>query len=84
MNKHNMDIFDRQNSRLVECRPTQTIERVVDVFGPGHALVATYTVRLEDHDCMEAEFEEVALILAERSGQVDEPDFVHLRARCVG
>ncbi len=48
----------------------------------GHVL-DRYTVELEDADCHDAEYEEFALILAEKSGRVEAAEYVHLRARCV-
>ena len=58
---------------------TQLIE-VIDRH--GH-VVHSYTVELEGEDCVEAEFEEVALVFAENHGVVPKTEHVHLRARCV-
>ena len=59
--------------------PKQLVE-VID--RKGH-VVHRYTVELEHEGCVDAEYEEVALILAEKSGTVAEKEYVHLRARCV-
>jgi hypothetical protein len=40
-------------------------------------------VELEHEDCVDTEYEEVALIFAEKSGTVAEKEHIHLRARCV-
>ncbi len=48
----------------------------------GH-VVHTYMVELSNAGCHDVEYEEVALILAEKHGVVMETEFVHLRARCV-
>jgi thiamine biosynthesis protein ThiC len=59
--------------------PKQLVE-VID--RKGH-VVHRYTVELEHEDCFEAEYEEVALILAEKGAVVSEAEHIHLRARCV-
>jgi hypothetical protein len=56
--------------------------RLVDVFDRGGAKLFTYSIALEDTDCLDAEFEEVALIFAESSGLVASAEIVHLRATC--
>ncbi|HEX3665220.1 MAG TPA: hypothetical protein VGF62_05580 [Rhizomicrobium sp.] len=56
--------------------------RLVDVFDRGGAKLFTYSIALEDTDCLDAEFEEVALIFAESSGLVAQEEIVHLRATC--
>ncbi|HEY0104759.1 MAG TPA: hypothetical protein VGB91_01650 [Rhizomicrobium sp.] len=56
---------------------TQLVE-VIDRH--GH-VVDRFAVELEDADCHDFEYEETALILAEKSGRTAE--YVHLRARCV-
>ncbi|HWA92035.1 MAG TPA: hypothetical protein VG889_18485 [Rhizomicrobium sp.] len=48
----------------------------------GHVVYAT-TVALEGADCIDAEFEEVALVFAERHSSLPKTEHVHLRARCV-
>jgi hypothetical protein len=56
--------------------------RLVDVFDRGGAKLFTYSIALEDTDCVDAEFEEVALIFAESSGLVTSEEIIHLRAAC--
>jgi hypothetical protein len=56
--------------------------RLVDVFDRGGAKLFTYSIALEETDCLDAEFEEVALIFAESSGLVAIEEIVHLRATC--
>ncbi len=58
-------------------------KRHVDVYDRHGAQLATYTVLVDDEDCHEQEFEEIALILAEKGGHVEDAELVHLRARCV-
>ena len=41
------------------------------------------SIELLDDDCHDAEYEEVALILAEKGGIVKETELLHLRARCI-
>ena len=57
-------------------------KKLVDVFDRSGARLFSYSIALEDEGCLEAEFEEVALIFAERSGLVAEADIAHLVARC--
>jgi hypothetical protein len=57
-------------------------KKMVDVFDRSGARLFSYSIALEDEGCIEAEFEEVALIFAERSGLVAEADIAHLVARC--
>jgi len=57
-------------------------KRLVDVFDGSGAKLFTYTIALEEEACFDAEFEEVALIFAERSGLVTETEISHLTARC--
>jgi hypothetical protein len=57
--------------------------QIVEVIDRGGHVVDRYTVELDDADCHDAEYEEFALILAEKSGRVEAADYVHLRARCV-
>src|ERR1051325_264651 len=57
-------------------------KKLVDVFDKSGARLFSYSIALEDQGCIEAEFEEVALIFAERSGLVAEADIQHLVARC--
>jgi hypothetical protein len=59
-------------------------KKLVDVFDKSGARLFSYSIALEDEGCIEAEFEEVALIFAERSGLVAEVDLEHLVARCDG
>jgi hypothetical protein len=57
-------------------------KKLVDVFDREGGKLFTYNIALEDADCLDAEFEEVALIFAETSGLVAAAEVVHLRARC--
>ena len=57
--------------------------QLVEVIDRAGHVVHSYTVELEGADCVEAEYEEVALILAEKGGKVEKFEHVHLRARCV-
>jgi hypothetical protein len=57
-------------------------KRSVDVFDRHGHLLHTYSIVLDEKDCHEAEYEEVALIFAEQSGRVLKEEFIHLRARC--
>ena len=57
-------------------------ELVEVINGDGH-VVRSYVVVLEHEDCIAAEYEEVALMLAEKDGVVSKEEHVHLRARCV-
>ncbi len=58
-------------------------KQLVEVIDRKGHVVHRYTVELEHKDCFDVEYEEVALILAERSGVVAEKEHIHLRARCV-
>jgi hypothetical protein len=66
----------------VQLRGRVMAKKLVDVFDRSGARLFTYTIALEHEDCVEAEFEEVALIFAERSGLVAAEEVVRLRARC--
>lgn len=57
-------------------------KKLVDVFDRGGGKLFSYSIALEDADCLDGEFEEVALIFAESSGLVAAEEIVHLRARC--
>jgi hypothetical protein len=59
--------------------PKQLVE-VIDCH--GHVVYST-TVALEGADCIEAEFEEVAIIFAESHAGLPKTEHVHLRAHCV-
>jgi hypothetical protein len=56
--------------------------RLVDVFDANGARLFTYSIALDDADCLDAEFEEVALIFAESSGLVAADEIAQLRACC--
>jgi hypothetical protein len=58
-------------------------KQVVEVIGRDGHVLRSYTVALEHAGCIDAEYEEVALVFAERDGIVAEKEHVHLRARCV-
>jgi hypothetical protein len=57
-------------------------KKLVDVFDKAGTRLFTYSIGLEEHGCLDVEFEEVALIFAESSGLVVTADVVHLRACC--
>jgi hypothetical protein len=58
------------------------ITKVVDVFDGAGDHIAAYSVCLEDESCLDCEFEEIALVFAERSGRVTEDELHLLIARC--
>jgi len=58
-------------------------KQLVEVIDRGGHVVDRFVVELEDADCHDLEYEEVALILAEKSGRYEAAEYVHLRARCV-
>jgi hypothetical protein len=59
--------------------PKQLVE-VIDRH--GH-VVQCAVIELDHEHCVDAEYEEVALILAEKSGRIEKAEHVHLRATCV-
>jgi len=59
------------------------MKQLVEVIGRDGHVVHSYTVELEHGDCVDAEFEEVALTFAEKDGVVAKEEHTHLRARCV-
>jgi hypothetical protein len=63
----------------IQAKPRQLVE----VIGRDGHVVHSYTVELERGECVDAEFEEVALVLVEKDGVVSKEEHVHLRARCV-
>jgi hypothetical protein len=56
--------------------------KIVDIFDGSGTKLFTYSIALEDNDCLDAEFEEAALIFAETSGIVSKGEIAHLSARC--
>ena len=58
-------------------------KQLVEVIDRNGHVVDRYQVELDDADCHDAEYEEVALVFAEKSGRVVEAEHVHLRARCL-
>ncbi|HEX7725157.1 MAG TPA: hypothetical protein VF410_01265 [Rhizomicrobium sp.] len=56
--------------------PRQLVE-VIDRH--GH-VVHSAVIELDHEHCIDAEYEEIALILAEKSGAVEKAEHVHLRA----
>ncbi len=56
--------------------------RTVDVFDNAGAKLFSYSIAIEEDGCLDAEFEEVALIFAESSGLVAAEEIAHLRACC--
>jgi len=57
--------------------------QIVEVIDRSGHVVHSYTIELDHGDCVDAEFEEVALVFAENHGLVPKEEHVHLRARCV-
>ncbi len=57
--------------------------QLVEVIGKDGHVIESHLVELHEDGCIEAEFEEVALVFTERGGRVRETEHVHLRARCV-
>jgi hypothetical protein len=58
-------------------------KQLVEVIDRHGHVVHSYTVELEHGECIDAEFEEVALVFAENHGLVPKEEHIHLRARCV-
>jgi len=58
-------------------------QQLVEVIGRNGHVVESHMVEIAHDDCIDAEFEEIALVLTERGGKVREAEHVHLRARCV-
>ena len=58
-------------------------KQLVEVIGRDGHVIHHYAVELEHDECVEAEYEEVALVLAEKGGVVAKTEHIHLRARCV-
>jgi hypothetical protein len=58
-------------------------KQLVEVIDRNGRVVHSYTIELLEDDCHDAEYEEVALILAEKGGIVVESELLHLRARCI-
>jgi hypothetical protein len=56
--------------------------RFVDVFDRSGAKLFSYSIALDEEGCLDGEFEEAALILAESSGRVTGEEVGHLVARC--
>ncbi len=58
--------------------------QLVEVIGRDGHLIESHVVEIAHDDCIDAEFEEVALIFTEHSGIIAKSEHIHLRARCVG
>src|SRR5260370_113694 len=58
-------------------------ELVEVINGDGHVM-RSYVIALQHEDCIAAEYEEAALILAEIDGVVAAEEQIHLSARCAG
>ena len=58
-------------------------KQLVEVIDRKGHVVHSYMIALEHGDCIEAEFEEVALVFAENHGLVPKEEHIHVRARCV-
>ena len=56
--------------------------KIVDIFDGSGTKLFTYSIALEDNDCLDAEFEEAALIFAEMSGTLSKGEIAQLSARC--
>ena len=57
--------------------------QLVEVIGRDGHVIESHMVELEHQDCIDAEFEEIALVLTEQGGRLRETEHLHLRARCV-
>lgn len=57
--------------------------QLVEVIGRDGHVVESHVVEIADGDCIDAEFEEIALMLTEKNGKVRKTEHIHLRARCV-
>jgi hypothetical protein len=57
--------------------------QLVEVIGCDGHVIESHVVELEHAECIDAEYEEMALILTERGGKVREAEYIHLRAACV-
>ena len=57
--------------------------RLVDIFDDSGVALCSYSVTLEGI-CLDGEFEEAALVLAEISGRIPPEEFAGIRASCVG
>jgi len=57
--------------------------QLVEVIDRHGHVVDRHMVTIDDADCHDAEFEEIALILTEKSGRVEAHEILHLRARCL-
>ncbi len=65
-------------------RKEETVaKQLVEVINRKGHVVHSYMIALEHSDCIDAEFEEVALVFAENHGLVPKAEHIHLRARCV-
>lgn len=56
--------------------------KCVDVFDRSGAKLFSCSIALEDKGCLDAEFEEAALILAESCGVIEAGEVEQLRACC--
>ena len=56
--------------------------KCVDVFDRSGAKLFSCSIALEDEGCLDAEFEEAALILAESCGVIGADEIEQLRACC--
>ena len=61
-------------------KPARQLVEVIDRH--GH-VIHEFMVTLPDEDCHDAEYEEMAMIMAEHHGRIAKPELVHIRARCV-
>jgi len=77
--KQNESDISGEGRRRKKTMPKQLVE-VIDRH--GHVVQST-VIELDHEHCVDAEYEEVALILAEKSGRIEKAEHVHLRATCV-
>jgi len=57
--------------------------QLVEVIGRDGHVVESHMVEVPYEDCIDAEFEEIALVLTERGHKIAKAERVHLRAACV-
>ena len=78
-------LYEMQHLRFhfrVQLKGSAMATKLVDVFDRTGAKLFTYSIVFEEQECLDAEFEEAALICAEFSGMIEQQEIVHLRAAC--
>jgi|GEM_PF-1354835 len=73
--------YNNDSESKFHARLKMAKELVEVINGDGH-VVRSYVVVIEHEDCIAAEYEEAALILAEIDGVVPAEEHIHLSARC--